>query len=251
VATALLLFLVVTMVRWFIGPGSPVRIADIHLALAVIGPLSGLLLVMLILSPFGRRSGGHMNPAVTIALWLMDVFPGASVIPYVVAQLAGSMTGAFLGRVVWGSAVSSPSVAFAAVRPDPGWGGAAVFNAECGVFIAITLLVGHFLAHPRYSRWLPAAIGVAIAVLIVTLGPLSGGSANPARQFGPALLAGQTGLLWIYLIAPVTGAVLGAGVHHLLFRRFQIREPLTYRLNGVHTAASRAGARPSDRANAS
>ena len=115
-----------------------------------------------------------------------------------------------------GPAVSSPSVAFAAVRPAPGWDAAAVFDAECGVVIALTLLVGHFLAHPRYSRWLPAAIGVAIAVLIVTLGPLSGGSANPARQFGPALLARQTGLLWIYLIAPVTGAVLGAGVHHLL-----------------------------------
>ncbi|MFE3947192.1 aquaporin [Streptomyces sp. NPDC059118] len=68
------------------------------------------------------------------------------------------------------------------------------------------------LAHPAGRGLLPCAVGLATAVIIVTFGPLRGGSVNPARQFGPALLAQDTTHLWIYLLAPVLGAVLGAGL---------------------------------------
>src|SRR4051812_12422077 len=100
--TAVLLFLVVSVTRWLRAPSSPIYVADLGIALAVIGAFSGVLLVALILSPPGRRSGGHMNPAVTVALWLMDVFPGLSVLPYVVAQLTGSVLGVVLARLTWG-----------------------------------------------------------------------------------------------------------------------------------------------------
>jgi glycerol uptake facilitator-like aquaporin len=243
--TTVLLFVVVAIVRWLVGAGSPLQIRDPHLALDVIGPLSGAVIALLIISPLGRLSGGHMNPAVTIALWLMDAFPGASVVPYVVAQLAGSAAGTALGRLAWGGVVSSHSVDFASIRPEAGWDGASVFLAEAGAMIVLTLVVGNFLAYPSVARWLPPTIGAAIAVLIVVLGPLSGGSANPARQFGPGLLAGADPVLAIYLCAPVVGAVLGAGLHHLLYRQLRIREPLTYRLDGrqVPTSTrSRSGA---------
>lgn len=173
-----------------------------------------------------------MNPAVTVAVWLMDVFPGVSVLPYVVAQLAGSVLGALLGRLVWGPVVSGPAVDFAALRPAPGWSPPAVFLAETGCILVLTLAVGFLLAYPAFSRWLPQTVGACIALTIVLFGPLSGGSANPARQFGPAVLAGQTTDLVTYLLAPILGALLGASVHHLLYRRFQLREPLTYKLAG-------------------
>jgi glycerol uptake facilitator-like aquaporin len=246
-----LLFIVVTMVRWVRAPDSPLHIADLHGALAVLGPLSGVVLVALIYSPPGRRSGGHMNPAVTIGLWLTDAFPGASVLPYVAAQLGGSLLGTELGQLVWGTAAAGPTVGNAAVRPGPGWGSSAVFLAETASVIVVILLVGHFLAHPAYSRWLPVTVGLFVALLIVVLGAYSGGSANPARQFGPAIIAGQADMLWVYLLAPVVGAVLGASVHHLLFRRFQIREPLSYKLDGsgsvppADTAAAAAAAQTS------
>jgi prepilin signal peptidase PulO-like enzyme (type II secretory pathway) len=98
--------------------------------------------------------------------------------------------------------------------------------------IMLTVLVGHFLAYPAYHRWLPVAIALAVALIIVLLGPVTGGVVNPARQFGPAVLAGRTTDLWIYLTAPIVGAVLGAGLHHLLYRRFKTRQPLTYKLAG-------------------
>jgi glycerol uptake facilitator-like aquaporin len=173
-----------------------------------------------------------MNPAVTIGLWLTDAFPGASVLPYVAAQLGGSLLGTELGQLAWGTAAAGPTVGDAALRPGPGWGTSAVFLAETASVIVVILLVGHFLAHPAYSRWLPPTVGLFVATLIVVLGAYSGGSANPARQFGPAIISAQTTLLWVYLLAPVVGAILGASVHHLLFRRFQIREPLSYKLDG-------------------
>jgi glycerol uptake facilitator-like aquaporin len=225
--TTVLLFLTVTVVRWLRDPGSTLYIADLEVALAVIGVLSGIILTGLIFTPPGRRSGGHMNPAVTVALWLMDAFPGRSVAPYVLAQLAGSMAGTGLGRLAWGRAVSLPPVDHAAIRPAPTWQPASVFLAEAGCMIVLILVVGLFLAHPGYARLLPYAIGLSVGLVIALLGPRSGGSINPARQFGPAALSGQTTDLWIYLLAPILGAVLGAAVHHLLVQRFRTRRAPT------------------------
>jgi glycerol uptake facilitator-like aquaporin len=117
---------------------------------------------------------------------------------------------------------------------DPASGAyiSALRPAECGCMIALTVLVGNFLAYPAYNRWLPETIALAVALIIFLLGPITGGIVNPARQFGPAVLAGQTTDLWIYLTAPIVGAVLGAGLHHLLYRRFKTRQPLTYKLAG-------------------
>jgi glycerol uptake facilitator-like aquaporin len=223
--TTVLLFLAVTVVRWLRDPGSPLYIADLDAALAVIGVLSGTILTGLIFTPPGRRSGGHMNPAVTVALWLMDVFPGRSVLPYVLAQLAGSAAGTGLGRLAWGHAVSLPPVGYAAIRPAPTWQPASVFLAEAGCMIVLILVVGLLLVHPGSARLLPYAIGLSVGLVIALLGPRSGGSINPARQFGPAALSGQTADLWIYLVAPILGAVLGAAAHNLLIRRLQPRGP--------------------------
>lgn len=80
----------------------------------------------------------------------MDVFPGAAVLPYAFAQLAGSVAGTALGRLVWGPAVSEPTLDFTAIRPGPGWDGPGVFFAETGRLIALVVLVGFFLAYPAY-----------------------------------------------------------------------------------------------------
>lgn len=217
VLATVMLFLAVTIVRWLREPGSRLYIADLDTALGVIGVLSGAILTGLILSPLGKRSGGHLNPAVTVSLWLLGAFPGRSVLPYAVAQLAGSTAGTVLAREVWGNTVSAPHVDYAAIAPAPGWQPAAVFLAEAGSMAAIMLAVA-YAAQPRYARLVPYLIGAAVAVVIAFLGPRSGGSINPARQFGPAVLAGQTTDLWIYLLAPVAGAALGIGVHRALGR---------------------------------
>ncbi len=93
--TFVLLFGVVTFVRWVIGPSAISRaIPQIHLQLLIVGTAVGLLVAGLILSPPGRASGGHMNPAISLAMWRFGVFPAAGVLPYTAAQLAGSVLGA-------------------------------------------------------------------------------------------------------------------------------------------------------------
>ena len=221
--TTVLLFIAVTIVRWLRDPASPLYIADLNGALAVIGVLSGVILIGLILGPAGRRSGGHMNPAVTVGLWLMDAFPARSVPLYVLAQLAGSVAGTGLARLLWGRAALS-LVGYGAVRPAPTWHPESVFVAEAGAVTLLILVVGLFLAHRGLARLLPQVIGLFVALVIAILGPLSGGSINPARQLGPAAFSGQNTCLWIYLVAPIVGAVLGALVHRLLIRLPRTRE---------------------------
>ncbi|GAA5022983.1 MIP/aquaporin family protein [Actinopolymorpha pittospori] len=235
VLTTVLLFLAVTIVRWSRDPGSLVYIADLNAALAVIGGLSGAILTGLILTPPGRRGGGHMNPAVTVALWLMGAFPGRGVLPYVLAQLAGSAAGTGLARLAWGPAVDLPSVAYAAIRPALSWQPVAVFLGETASMAVLILLVGFLMVRSRYARLVPYAIGASVGLVIALLGPRSGGSINPARQFGPAALSGQTLDLWIYLVAPILGAALGAWAHNLLTRRFHGHRP-----RGQRTPAAEA-----------
>ncbi|MFG2480911.1 MIP/aquaporin family protein [Streptomyces fagopyri] len=221
VLATVLLFLAVTAVRWLRDPGSALCVADLGAAITVIGAFSGTVLTVLVLTPPGRRSGGHMNPAVTVSLWLMGAFPGRSVLPYVLAQLAGSAAGTGLARLVWGRPVTLPSVDYAAIGPSPAWQPSSVFLAEAGSTAAIVLVVGFVLARTRFAHLLPYAIGLSVALVITLLGTRSGGSANPARQFGPALLAGRTEDLWIYLVAPVLGAALGASLDRVLGRRLR------------------------------
>ncbi|MFF3055254.1 MIP/aquaporin family protein [Streptomyces sp. NPDC057909] len=245
--TTVMLFLAVTVVMWLRDPDSALYVGDLDVALAVIGVVSGAILTGLIFSPPGRRSGGHLNPAVTVSLWLMGAFPGRSVVPYVLAQLAGSAAGTGLGRLVWGPAVSLPSVNYAAIVPAPTWHPASVFVAEAGSMTIIIVAVGFTMAHARLACLVPYVIGLSVALVIAVLGPRSGGSINPARQFGPAALAGQSADLWIYLVAPVLGAVLGTWLHHLLSRR----RPLTHRVrvpaSGHSPPAGNAAARVSRR----
>jgi glycerol uptake facilitator-like aquaporin len=231
--TLVLLFGVTTIVRWVIGPSAvSYAIPTIHLKLLVVGAAVGPLVPGLILSPPGKQSGGHMNPAISLAMWRFGVFPGAAVAPYIAAQLAGSLLGVLAARGVWGSAVGSPPVAHAALQPAPGWSATGLFLAETASMGVIVLLVGLFLSVHQLTRFIPYLVGLLIGLTIALLDTSTGGSVNPARQFGPALAAGRTNFLWIYLLAPLAGAVLAAVVRDLLLGHRQV---LTHRLHGAHT----------------
>lgn len=192
-------------VRGLLVPDSPLVIANPDLAPAVLGALMGGPLDLLVLLPSGRHSGGHLNPADTVDLWRLKVFPGQAVIPYITAPAAGSLAGTALGGLAWGTTARH---APASVRPAPTWNATAVSTAEAGSVVAVTTVLGAFLNRPYTRLRLPYAVGLATALIIAPLGPCSGGSANPARQLGPALLSGNTTHLWIYLLAPVIGVFM-------------------------------------------
>ena len=231
ILTSVLLFGVVTIVRWVIGP-SPISraVPGIHAELWIVGAGVALLLAGLILTPLGRTSGAHTNPAISLAMWRFGVFPGAGVIPYSMAQLLGSVLGVVAARTVWGRIVAEPPVEYAALQPGPGWSTWELFVVEALGTTVIVFVVGLCLTVQRLTSFVPWIVGSMVGLGIALLGTATGGSLNPARQFGPAVASGQTRFLWAYLLAPMFGAAIAAWLRRKIQRR---RRVLTYRLCGT------------------
>lgn len=237
ILTFVLLFGVTTIIRWVIGPSTLSRaIPQLHAQLVIVGGFVGLLLAGLILSRPGKISGGHINPAISLAMWRFGVFPGVSVAPYIVAQLAGSAFGVLAARAAWGPVAGEPPVVDSVLQPGHGWTAGELFAAEAVSMGVIFYLVGYFLQSPARARLVPWLVGFLIGAAIAVLGTTTGGSVNPARQFGPAVVSGQLNYLWVYLLAPMVGAAVAAA---LLHRAHRHRAVLTDRLCGTNQDGSR------------
>ena len=237
ILTCVLLFGITTIVRFVVGP-SPISRAlpQIHVQLFLVGALVAVLLSLLIISRPGKISGGHMNPAISLAMWRFGVFPGVGIVPYIAAQLLGSILGVLAARVVWGPVVARPPVLYAVIQPAPVWSSVPLFAAEPIGMGLIVFVVGYFLSIPRLAPNVPWLVGVLIGLGIALLGTQSGGSLNPARQFGPAVVSAHTAKLWVFLVAPMVGAELGAQLLRALRKRRQV---LTHRLCGTHPDGAR------------
>lgn len=209
-ATAILLLVMVTLFRGLFGAGSVLAhaIPSPEGRLVADALVSGTTVGLLIISPFGRRSGGHMNPAVSLAFWLMGALPGRDAAAYAAAQLAGSVTGVAVGRLVWGEQTADPAVGFGTIRAAEHIPRVAVFASEAATTALMLAAVTFVAARPRLALWLPAVAGSVIAALILLVGRWTGGSFNPARQFGPELFSHDLAWLWVYLIAPLVGGAL-------------------------------------------
>jgi glycerol uptake facilitator-like aquaporin len=198
--TTILLFASVLVVRWLFGshsalasavPGLPAR-------LAIDGVIIGAVVGLLIISPFGRSSGGHFNPAVTVTLWLLRGLPGRDAAAFIVAQLVGVM----LGRAVLGAVIANRPADYAAIQPAPGWSGDAVFAGEAISLAVLMAFVVVFLGRVALTRWTPAVVAVAVAALIFAGGLTSGGSFNPPGSSARLLFAERFSYLWAYLLGP-------------------------------------------------
>src|SRR6266436_4651197 len=236
ILTSALLFGVTTIVRFVVGD-SPISRAfpQIHVQLFLVGALVAVLLSGLIVSRPGKTSGGHMNPAISLAMWRFGVFPAVGIMPYIAAQLLGSILGVLAARVVWGPIIARPPVLYAVIQPAPVWSSSPLFAAEPIGMGLIVFVVGYFLSNPRLAPTVPWLVGILIGLGIALLGTQSGGSLNPARQFGPAVVSAHTAKLWVFLIAPIVGAELAARLLQAFRKRRQV---LTHRLCGTRPDGS-------------
>lgn len=192
-------------------PASPARkaVCSGGLRRALIGVLMGLTAVALIYSPWGARSGAHMNPAFTLAFWSLGKIAPADAAWYVIAQFAGGALGVLLCRVVLPNVIAHESVAH--VVTLPGRRGRAV--AWIGEFVISGALMGVVLVMTNRADAAPftgLVAGVLIAAYIAIEAPLSGMSMNPARTLGSALVAGEYKGLWIYFTAPTAAMAITA-----------------------------------------
>ena len=196
----------------FAGCGAIVANAEYDGALGAVGvSLVFGLVIMAMVYATGHLSGAHINPAVTVAFTLSRHFPSRDAAAYVVAQLAGASAGALLLLAVWPSAPAD----LGATVPSVSAGSAFVYEL---VLTALLMFVIMAVATDTRAVGAAAAIAIGGTVGLDALfgGPVTGASMNPARSFGPALAAGQWHDFWIYVLAPLVGAAIGALAYQLV-----------------------------------
>jgi aquaporin Z len=221
--TAILVFVAVgvaTLMFGFKFDGGSVAAGVVATALAF--GLTLLALVYLI----GPISGSHVNPAVTAGALLAGRIPLLEAVGYWIAQFAGGIVGAL---VLWGTFATSPlySRTSTGLGTD-GYGSKSLIHIGVGgafisevimtaIFVFVVLRVTSATANAATAA---IAIGLTLTVVHLLGIPVTGTSVNPARSLGPALVVGGTALsqVWLFIVAPLVGGVLAAGLHQLLYR---------------------------------
>lgn len=223
IGTGLLVFFgagVATVSFGFRGFGS-----SVSAGILLTGLVFGLVLLGLV-AVIGPISSCHVNPAVTLGAFLARRITLVDLLGYWVAQMLGGLLGALL--LLW-VMHSSPAYSTAKIGLGAnGYGGLSLLHSSGGgAFLTEVILTSVFvlvvLAATRKDASAPVAgivVGLALALVNIMGIPIDGASVNPARSFGPAVLVGGQALsqLWLFLIAPLVGAVLGVAVYMLFHR---------------------------------
>lgn len=177
----------------------------------LMGSAMGATIIAIVLTPWGKQSGAHFNPAVTLTFHRLGKVASWDTVYYCAAQLLGAVAGVRLASLVLHGAPVHKAVRCAATLPGV-YGDAVAFVAELAIsFIlmsAILFASNHSVLAP-YTHYVAA---ILVAAFIAFESPLSGTSANPARTFGPALHVRHWHALWIYFIAPPLGMLAAAEV---------------------------------------
>jgi aquaporin Z len=200
------------------GPGTGLDrvIASTSARLALTGVLLGVSGLLVTFSPLGRRSGAHLNPAVSLAFWSRGHMHAADLAGYVAAQVTGAVAGTALAAVLWRS--DATALRYGATAPAPGIPAltAAVLEAAMTFVLVTAILLA--VSSPRTVPFAPLAAWGSVAVLVWFGGLRTGASLNPARSLAPAILVPDFGDLWVYLVGPLAGSLFAVGFHTTVLR---------------------------------
>jgi MIP family channel proteins len=173
------------------------------------------------ITSLGHISGAHFNPAVTLAFAFVRRFPWREVPVYVMSQLSGAVCGTFLLRTLFGT-MANLGATLPSANPIQSLG--IEFFMTAGLMFVITAVATDFRVPSPLAS---IAIGATVTLGALWGGPISGASMNPARSFGPALVAGVWSYQWIYWLGPLLGAASGVLVYEM------IRLPLPDRTSSI------------------
>ena len=218
-ASKLLAELIGTFAFVFIGAGAAAVVGDSvgMSGIAAIAFAHGLT-IMAFAFAYGSVSGGHMNPAVTIGVLAAGAMRAGEALGYIVSQFVGGVAGALLLGVVLGGAATglgTPALAHnlavgatvLTITPAAGF----VIEAVLAFFL-VTVVLSTAVAG-RAGSLAPLAIGMTLTLNIIMGGPLTGAAFNPARALGPMVATGNFNDAWLYLAAPIVGAIVAALMH--------------------------------------
>jgi len=165
------------------------------------GMAMGLTAIALIYSPWGKQSGAHLNPSVTLTFWRLGKVRKADACFYALAQFAGGIAGVLAAAVPLTPWLEHRAVNYAVTQPGPG----GVWSAALGELVISFLMMSMVLYATSTARLEPYTglfAGALVAAYITFEAPHSGMSMNPARTFGSAIVAGQYRALWLYFTVP-------------------------------------------------
>src|SRR3982075_4019094 len=227
----------------FIGAGTAAVVGDgVGLpGIAAIALAHGFT-IMAFAFAYGSVSGGHMTPAVTVGVLAAGAMSAGEAIGYIVSQFIGGVAGALLLRTVLGGAGTGLGVPALAHNLALGATSltitpAAGFMIEAVLaFFLVTVVLGTAVAG-RARRLAPPAIGMTLTFNILMGGALTGAPFNPARALGPMVATGNFSDAWLYLTAPIVGAIVAALLHTGLARLAQ---------EGMAASAGRAAHTPAE-----
>jgi MIP family channel proteins len=209
-----------TFLFFFLGFSGIAIATDIGLdAVGTLGIAAGFGFgLTLAIAAFGHLSGGHFNPAVSAGLAMAGRFPPREILPYWVAQLVGGFGAVLVMAIAYSGDVTD------ALHTQPGsgiddWAALVLEIVATALFVMVILTV----VTDERAAWngvmAPLLIGLYIFTAAATVGPASGGSYNPARSLDPVLYNQEWGDVWIYLLGPLAGGVLGGAVWAFLCLR--------------------------------
>ena len=207
-----------TLALVFIGAGAATVLGGTGFSgIAAIAFAHGLT-IMVFAFAYGSISGGHMNPAVTIGVLAARAMRLGDALGYIVAQLVGGIAGALLLLVVLGGAANGlgmPQLAHGlvlgatTVTITPAVG----FAIEAVLAFSLVTVVLNAAVAGRAGNLAPLAIGMTVTLNIIMGGALTGAAFNPARALGPMVATGNFTGVWLYMTAPIVGAVIATFVH--------------------------------------
>jgi aquaporin Z len=196
----------------FFHPRSPFAALGFTLRNSLMGVAMGATAVAIFLSPWGRRSGAHINPSVTLTFWRLGKIKSADAAFYILAQFFGASLGVLLSSLVLGKLLADGAVNYVVTLPgNEDVGTALLSEVIISFFMMMLVLVSSNTA--KLARLTPFFAGVLVALYISLEAPFSGTSMNPARTFGSAVVANNWNSIWIYFVAPPLAMLTAAEVY--------------------------------------
>lgn len=212
VGTFFLVFMIGTAVSLYLAAGGQAQFGTDFVAIAF---AQGLILFLLV-QVLGGVSGAHLNPAVTgAALFLRRIDPVDAIV-YVLAQLSGGVLGALLVKGLLEDEGRAANYGAPSVSPLLGGNFQGALVEGIGTFLLVLAVVCVAMNTRAWRDWAPLTIGLTLTLGVLVFGPLTGASFNPARWFGPALVSGEYGGTWPYIVGPLVGAILAAAFYRFV-----------------------------------
>lgn len=228
IGTALLITVGLSIVIAMFGASSPliafIPVPGVRRLLT--GFAFGTTGALIAVSPVGKISGAHINPAVTFSFWMLRKIDARHALGYMFAQCAGAILGA-VPLLLWGT--MGRSIAYGATIPGAQYGTTTALAGEIITTLALVVGLFVFIGHKRLTAYTPLLFPFLYAVMVYLEAPISGTSTNPARSLGPSVVANVWHGWWIYFVGPFLGAMIGVALQkYSILNRLEIEVAKVY-----------------------